>query len=73
MADGLAPGPIRVRMAIHTGTPYLGEEGYVGSDVHRGARIAASGHGVLSMSDGGSWTGVLPTRTLPGCGPMGRR
>jgi len=42
---GLAAGPIRVRMGVHTGTPYLGEEGYVGVDVHRAARIAASGHG----------------------------
>ena len=42
---GLAPGPIRVRMAIHTGTPLLGEEGYVGVDVNRAARIAAAGHG----------------------------
>jgi predicted ATPase/class 3 adenylate cyclase len=41
----LAPGPIRVRMGIHTGTPLLGEEGYVGVDVHRAARIAAAGHG----------------------------
>src|SRR5712692_8093029 len=43
--QGLDPGPIRVRVGIHTGTPYLGEEGYVGVDVHRAARIAASGHG----------------------------
>ena len=43
--EGLAPGPIRVRMGIHTGTPLLGEEGYVGVDVHRAARIAARGHG----------------------------
>jgi class 3 adenylate cyclase len=43
--DGLSAGPIRVRMGIHTGTPYLGEEGYVGVDVHRAARIAACGHG----------------------------
>jgi predicted ATPase len=41
----LAPGPIRVRMGIHTGTPHLAEEGYVGVDVHRAARIAACGHG----------------------------
>src|SRR6266516_3741634 len=27
---GLAPGQIRVRMGIHTGTPHLAEEGYVG-------------------------------------------
>jgi predicted ATPase/class 3 adenylate cyclase len=43
--DSLASGPIRVRMGIHTGTPLLTEAGYVGTDVHVGARIAASGHG----------------------------
>jgi predicted ATPase/class 3 adenylate cyclase len=42
---GLGSGPIRVRVGIHTGTPYVAEEGYVGVDVHRAARIAASGHG----------------------------
>ena len=36
---------IPVRMAIHTGTPLLTGEGYVGEDVHRAARIAAAGHG----------------------------
>src|ERR1051325_4723782 len=41
----LADGPIRVRMGLHTGEPRLTEEGYVGLDVHRGARIAAVGHG----------------------------
>jgi predicted ATPase/class 3 adenylate cyclase len=41
----LAAGPIRVRMGIHTGTPRVTDEGYVGSDVHRAARIAAAGHG----------------------------
>jgi predicted ATPase/class 3 adenylate cyclase len=41
----LAPGPIRVRMGVHTGTPHVGEEGYIGVDVHRAARIAACGHG----------------------------
>ena len=34
-----------MRVGVHTGTPLLGEEGYVGHDVHRAARIAASGHG----------------------------
>jgi len=41
----LASGPIRVRMGLHTGTPHLAEEGYVGEVVHKGARIAAVGHG----------------------------
>ena len=43
--QALEPGAIRVRIGIHTGTPHLTEEGYVGSDVHRAARIAAAGHG----------------------------
>lgn len=43
--QALAAGPIRVRMGLHTGTPHLGPEGYVGHDVHLGARIAAAGHG----------------------------
>jgi hypothetical protein len=41
----LAQGPIRVRMGVHTGTPYVTEEGYVGPDIHKGARIAAAGYG----------------------------
>ena len=36
---------IPVRMGLHTGTPLLSGEGYVGADVHRAARIAAAGHG----------------------------
>jgi predicted ATPase len=34
-----------VRMGLHTGTPLLTDEGYVGGDVHRAARVAAAGHG----------------------------
>ena len=43
--EALVRGPIRVRMGLHTGTPLLTEEGYVGADVHRAARIASAGHG----------------------------
>jgi predicted ATPase len=43
--EGLGPGPIRIRQGLHTGTPHVAEEGYVGVDVHRAARIAACGHG----------------------------
>src|SRR5205814_6026073 len=49
----LAAGPIRVRMGLHTGEPQLTDEGYVGLDVHRAARISAAGHGgqiLLSQS-----------------------
>lgn len=41
----LAPGPIRVRMGIHTGEPVLTGEGYVGLDVHRAARVCGAAHG----------------------------
>jgi class 3 adenylate cyclase len=37
--------PVRVRMGLHTGEPLVTDEGYVGMDVHRAARIAAVGHG----------------------------
>ena len=43
--DALAAGPIRVRVGLHTGTPLLTDEGYVGDDVHFAARIGSSGHG----------------------------
>jgi predicted ATPase/class 3 adenylate cyclase len=42
---GLAMGPVRVRMGLHTGEPLLTPQGYAGIDVHRAARIAAVGHG----------------------------
>ncbi|MEN3340840.1 MAG: hypothetical protein V7644_244 [Actinomycetota bacterium] len=43
--QALAPGPIRVRIGLHTGEAQVTDEGYVGLDVHRAARIAAAGHG----------------------------
>jgi predicted ATPase/class 3 adenylate cyclase len=45
LTAGLDNGPVLVRVGLHTGTPLLGDEGYVGHDVHRAARIAAAGHG----------------------------
>jgi predicted ATPase len=41
----LAPGPVRVRIGLHTGEPQIAGESYVGLDVHRGARVCAAGHG----------------------------
>jgi predicted ATPase/class 3 adenylate cyclase len=39
-------GQVRVRMGIHTGDGRLDADGeYVGTDVHRAARVAAAGHG----------------------------
>ena len=64
--EGLAAAAIRVRMGIHTGTPYLVEEGYVGADVHRAARIAAAGHGgqVLISSSTAALLGTDSLRDL---------
>src|SRR6185437_12931322 len=40
--DGRA---LAVRIGVHTGEPHVGEEGYLGLDVVRAARISAAGHG----------------------------
>jgi predicted ATPase/class 3 adenylate cyclase len=63
---GLAAGRIRVRVGLHTGTPHLDEEGYVGVDVHRAARIAACGHGgqVLVSASTAALTGTDGLRDL---------
>jgi class 3 adenylate cyclase len=36
---------VRVRMGLHTGEPAVGAEGYLGVDVVRAARLAATGRG----------------------------
>jgi predicted ATPase/class 3 adenylate cyclase len=44
---------VRVRMGLHSGEPVRHEDSYIGLDVHRAARIAATAHGgqvVLSDS-----------------------
>ena len=68
--DGLA---VKVRMGLHTGVPYLGEEGYTGLDVIRASRIAAAGHGgqiLLSSTAAPLATGIdtkdLETHRLQG-------
>ena len=38
-------GHVRVRMGLHTGEGILGGDDYLGIDVNRAARIAATGHG----------------------------
>ena len=43
--EALGSGPISARMGLHTGVPTITSEGYVGIDVHRGARMAALAHG----------------------------
>lgn len=48
-AHGRNPWPegaaVRVRIGIHTGEPAVADTGYLGLDVHRGARICALAHG----------------------------
>ncbi len=36
---------VRVRMGVHTGSPTVLDDGYVGLDVHRAARVAGAAHG----------------------------
>ena len=65
-SDTLTSGPIRVRVGVHTGTPLVTDEGYVGDDVHFAARVAATSHGgqvVLSQA-----TAVLVDGTLTDLG-----
>ena len=54
---------VRVRMGLHTGEPLTWDEGYVGMDVHRAARIAHAGHGgqvLLSATTAPLVRGELP-------------
>jgi predicted ATPase/class 3 adenylate cyclase len=56
-------GPLRVRMGMHTGEGIRGGGDYVGIDVNRAARIAASGHGgQVLMSEA---TRALVEHSLP--------
>jgi DNA-binding NarL/FixJ family response regulator/class 3 adenylate cyclase len=58
------PGsPVRVRIGLHTGTPVLGDDGYVGIDVHRASRICAAGHGGQILTSEAT-RGSLPGRAL---------
>ncbi len=54
---------LRVRIGIHTGSPQVHDQDYVGMDVHRAARIAAAAHGgqsVLSSVSAELARGSLP-------------
>jgi predicted ATPase len=64
--EALASGPIRVRIGLHTGEPLVTEDGYVGIDVHRAARIAAVGHGgqILVSQSTRELTGATGLRDL---------
>src|SRR3954470_2616602 len=58
--------PVRVRMGVHTGSPTVHGDSYVGMDVHRAARIASAAHGgqiVLSAAATARVEDALPHRT----------
>jgi predicted ATPase len=42
---GLEPGPIRIRVGLHTGSPTVDPPKYVGRDVHLAARVMGAAHG----------------------------
>jgi DNA-binding NarL/FixJ family response regulator/class 3 adenylate cyclase len=58
------PAPVRVRIGLHTGTAAVGEDGYVGVDVHRAFRIANAGHGGQIITSETTATALSPTREL---------
>ena len=66
ITERFGDGPVRVRMGVHTGSPLVTDEGYVGVDVHRAARIAACGHGgqVLVSASTASLVGTDGLRDL---------
>ena len=55
---------MRIRIGLHTGTAALGEDGYVGVDVHRAYRIANSGHGGQIVASETAATALAPTHEL---------
>ncbi len=48
--------PLRVRMGLHCGEPAPTDEGYVGIDVHRGARLMSAGNGGQVLLSGAAAT-----------------
>jgi predicted ATPase/class 3 adenylate cyclase len=55
---------IRVRAGLHSGTPRLTRQRYVGLDVHRTARICSAGHGGQVLLSG-STSALLQAISLP--------
>jgi predicted ATPase/class 3 adenylate cyclase len=58
--DGAA---VRVRMGLHSGEPSRHEDGYIGIDVHRAARIAATAHGGQVVMSRITWQLAQPDST----------
>jgi class 3 adenylate cyclase len=65
--DGAA---VRVRIGLHHGVPQMTDEGYVGLDVHRAARIGSAAHGgqvLLSDATRSILTPQLPPQASLRC------
>jgi DNA-binding NarL/FixJ family response regulator/class 3 adenylate cyclase len=58
------PSTVRVRIGLHTGTATLGEDGYVGVDVHRAFRVANAGHGGQIVASETTATELASSREL---------
>ncbi|BCM94385.1 putative HTH-type transcriptional regulator [Abditibacteriota bacterium] len=56
--------PLRVRMGLHCGEPTPTDEGYVGVDLHRCARLMSAGHGGQVLLSGAA--AALVGDLLPG-------
>ena len=50
----LADGSVQSRVGVHTGEPVLDPPKYVGSDVHKAARIMSAAHGGQVLLSGGT-------------------
>ena len=60
--EALAGGHVQVRIGVHTGEPIVTDEGYVGIDVHRAARLMSAAHGgqVIVSERARSFLGAEP-------------
>lgn len=60
-----ADARVAVRMGLHSGTPQRHAEGYVGLDVHKGARVMATAHGgQVVLSEATAALAALPAGVL---------
>ena len=68
VTETLGGGPIRVRIGLHTGTPLVTDEGYVGEVVHIAARVASAAHGGQILVSQPTWALLDTPDSLMGLG-----
>jgi class 3 adenylate cyclase len=59
-----AGAEVKVRIGLHTAEPHLGEDGYVGTGVHRAQRICDAGHGGQILLSNAT-AGIIEDADLP--------